>query len=256
MHDGGASALGRHVVHVMGTVVSFDLHTPVPTEVLDAAVESLHHADYIFSMYRADSDMARLSRGDIRIEACHPDVEEVLALCADATRRTGGYFSAIIDRHVDPTGLVKGWAVQRTSDLLRDGGSQCHVVNGGGDVQLLGAPDGDPIWRVGIANPFSPGRLIAVALCPQGALATSGTAERGLHIVDPHTGDAASYFASATILAPSLVEADILATAAFARGGSAIDWVEAMPDVEGLFVESDGRVITTTGFHCELAATG
>lgn len=246
-----ATTTGRHVEHVMGTVVSFDLHSPVATEALDAAVGLLHHADRIFSMYARSSDMARLSRGEIRIEACHPDVEEVLALCADATRWSDGYFSAMINGHVDPTGLVKAWAVQGASDLLRDAGSVCHVVNGGGDVQLVGTPDGAGRWRVGIASPFSPGKLIAVASCPAGAVATSGTAERGHHIVNPVTGRAASYFASVSIFAPTLLVADVVATAAFARGETAIDWIEGLPDVEGLFVGPGSRLTATSGFPVE-----
>jgi thiamine biosynthesis lipoprotein len=249
-----SSGKSRHVEHVMGTVVSFELHTPVPESALDAAIAFLHHADRTFSMYKPNSDMARLSRGEVRIERCHPDVAEVLALCGDATRQTDGYFSATMNGRVDPTGLVKAWAVQRASEILVDAGSSCHVVNGGGDVQLVGVPDGDVAWRVGIANPLVRGDLIAVALCAEGAVATSGTSERGLHILDPIRGQAASHFASVSILAPTLIDADVFATAAFARGESAIDWISSLPNVEGLFVGPGTRSTTTPGFPCERSA--
>jgi thiamine biosynthesis lipoprotein len=235
----------------MGTVVSFDLQTAVPRAALDAAIEMLHHADQTFSMYQPASDMARLSRGELRVEQCHPDVKAVLALCADATRRTEGYFSALIGGRVDPTGLVKAWAVQRASEILCAAGSRCHSINGGGDVVLVGVPSGEPHWRVGIASPYSPGEVIAVAACAEGALATSGTAERGLHIVDPVSGRNASYFASVSIMAPTLIEADTIATAAFARGKSAIDWVAGLHGVEGLFVGPGTGLTCTAGFPLE-----
>jgi len=122
------------------------------------------------------------------------------------------------------------------------------------DVQLVGVPAGEVTWRVGIANPLVRGELIAVARCADGALATSGTSERGQHILDPISGRPASYFESVSILARTLVEADVLATAAFARGENAIEWISGRPHVEGLFVGPGTRLRTTSGFPCESIA--
>jgi FAD:protein FMN transferase len=240
-------AIGHHAVHVMGTVVSFDLRDPLPVDALDRAIRLLHHADSTFSTYRPDSEISRLCRGEVGIDDCHPDVEEVLSRCEVATRLTDGYFSAYPYGRLDPTGLVKGWAVQRASELLAEAGSTRHAVNGGGDVQLVGAIDGSPPWRVGITDPRDRHRILAVA-CPDGALATSGTAERGRHIINPLTGLPADHFASVTITASTLIEADVLATAAFARGADAVSWVERLPGVEGLFATPDGGFRTTSGF--------
>jgi thiamine biosynthesis lipoprotein len=241
-------ANGHYAVHVMGTVVSFDLREPIPVVALDDALRMLRHADATFSTYRADSDISRLGRGEIRIEDCDPDVEEVLSLCADATTSTDGYFTCFPNGALDPSGLVKGWVVQRASEALADAGSHRHAVIGGGDIQLHGEATGCPAWRIGIADPKDRRQLLAVVACPDGALATSGTAERGTHIVNPRTGRPADHFASVTITAETLIEADVLATAAFARGATAVGWIEELEGVEGFFATPDGRTEMTTGF--------
>jgi thiamine biosynthesis lipoprotein len=191
--------------------------------------------------------MSRLARGEIDLAVCHPDIEEVLGLCLTATEYTNGYFSAFPYGKLDPTGLVKAWAIQGASEVLRAAGSRHHAVNGGGDVQMTGDDSSAP-WRVGIVDPSSRERLIAVAVCQRGGVATSGTAERGHHIVNPRDGQRAQHFASVSITAPTVLEADVLATAAFARGPSAVDWIGRLDDVEGFFVAPDGEIQMTTGF--------
>lgn len=241
-------AEGHYAVHVMGTVVSFDLRDPIPVDALDDAIRLLRHADATFSTYRPDSDIARLGRGEIRVESCHPDVAEVLSLCDDATKLTDGYFTAFPHGALDPTGLVKGWVVQRASEVLADAGSQRHAVIGGGDIQLVGDSSRWPPWRIGITDPNDHRQLLAVVACPDGAMATSGTAERGHHIVNPMTGQPADHFTSVSITARTLIEADVLATAAFARGAAAVEWIEHLPGVEGLFATPDGTIHQTSGF--------
>jgi thiamine biosynthesis lipoprotein len=234
----------------MGTVVSFDLRDPVPATSFDATVAVLRHADETFSLYQPGSQLSRLVRGEIRLAQCDPDVEEVLALCAEATVRTGGWFTAMLNGSLDPSGLVKGWAVQRASEVLDDAGSRRHAVNGGGDIQFAAAePDpAEEAWHVGIADPHRSGHAVVVAALRGGALATSGTAERGLHIIDPATGLLACHFTSVSVAATSLIDADVLATAAFARGEPAIDWLEATDGVEALFVGPGSRLTTTSSF--------
>jgi thiamine biosynthesis lipoprotein len=232
----------------MGTVVSFDLRDPVAAPALEEAIRLLHHADATFSTYRSDSDIARLGRGDLRLADCHPDVEEVLRRCQDAVQLTDGYFTAFPHGDLDPSGLVKGWAIQRSSQVLADAGSSRHAVNGGGDVQLFGDPECAPPWRIGIVDPSNHRQLLGVALCRDGAIATSGTAERGHHIVNPITGQLAEHFLSVSITAPTLIDADVLATAAFARGKGAVEWIEQLPGVEGLFVIANGERQLTSGF--------
>ncbi|NBM20511.1 FAD:protein FMN transferase [Streptomyces sp. GC420] len=226
----------------MGTVFSFDVRGvrtgPLRTA-LRAAVALLHDADRVFSTYREDSDISRLRRGEVALSGCAPEVAEVLRLCEDAERASGGLFTAgYAGGGPDPTGLVKGWAVERAARLLASAGAEAVCVNGGGDVQLIGGP-----WRVGIADPLRPGALAAVVEHTAGglAVATSGPAERGCHIIDPRTGaPPVTALASVTVVHAGLTDADARATAAYAMGDEARDWLESLPDTGAFAVTADG----------------
>lgn len=113
-----------HVEHCMGTVFTID--TRDPGEWADAVadvVRWLHHVDTVFSTYQAGSDISRIGRRELRAVDAHPDVLTVLELCARVQTRTDGYFNAMPGGKLDPTGLVKGWAIERASELLRAHGS-------------------------------------------------------------------------------------------------------------------------------------
>ena len=166
---------------------------------------------------------------------------EVLDLCAELEIATGGYFSARQDGRIDPTGLVKGWAVEGASRRLRVRGSANHAVNGGGDVQLAGEAEPGREWTVGIADPHRPGRILATVRGRDLAVATSGTAERGAHILDPFTGRPVTHLASATVTGPDLSTVDAYATAAFVLGRSALRWIDRIPGYAALLVDPDGR---------------
>ena len=245
----------------MGTVFSFDVRGGEPAAVraaLDEAVAGLHRVDEVFSTYRDDSQVSRLARGELTPDACDPEVAEVLDLGAEAQRLSDGWFSTSYAGRVDPTGIVKGWSVERAARALaRVPGVTGVSVNGGGDVQLLGVPDGRRPWRVGVADPLRPGGLAAVisaAGLDELAVATSGTAERGAHIVDPGTGrSAVTDLVAVTVVAPRLTWADCWATAAFAMGSRAgLAWLESLPDVEALLITAGDEVRCTGGLAARL----
>ena len=241
----------RHVEHCMGTVFSFDVRgarEPRVRAALDEAVAGLHQVDAVFSTFRADSEISRLGRGELALAQCSPEVREVLGLCEDAERRTDGWFTpryAGPGTALDPTGLVKGWAVERAVRTIAAAGAGKVCLNGGGDVQLTGGP-----WRVGIADPLRPGGLATVVEADgELAVATSGPAERGCHILDPRTGaPPPGGAASLTVVCASLTEADTWATAGYAMGGRAREWLEGLPDVEAFAVDPDGTTWHTSGF--------
>lgn len=240
----------RHVEHCMGTVFSFDLRPPyVPAAVLEDVVAWLHRMDATFSPYREDSDISRLARGEITLAGCAPEVEEILDLCDRLGEATGGCFSAYASGVLDPSGAVKGWAVELASAMLYAAGSRDHSVNGGGDLRLTGGPEPGRPWRIGIADPLRPGAIATVIEGRDMAVATSGTAERGAHIIDPRTGRPATALASVTVVGPSLTTADAYATAAFVMGDAARDWIESLPDHEAHAVRPDGRTWTTSGLR-------
>jgi thiamine biosynthesis lipoprotein len=238
----------------MGTVFTIDVRDSGDwRQAIDDVVAWLHSVDATFSTYRPNSDINRLRRGELRLADARPDVAAVLDRCAELQQATDGWFSAQPDGALDPTGVVKGWAIERASRLLREAGSEHHIVSGGGDMQVAGeAGEGRP-WVVGISNPRGADVLCAIE-ARDCAVATSGVAERGRHIVDPFTGRAADSLLAVTVVGPALTEVDAYATAAFAMGRSARAWLEGLDGHEGLVVEADGSAGATSGWPRLLAA--
>ncbi len=241
----------------MGTVVSFDVPLSARHDgSLDAAVAWLHWVDRVFSPYRPDSDVSRLADGAVTVDGCAPELAEVIEACEFVGELSGGYFTASPWGRFDPSGYVKGWAVERAADILSAAGSASHLVNGGGDVQCVGARPGTPPapWRVGIASPLQRGVLALVVEATDCAIATSGTAERGAHIANPRTGEAAAGLASITVAGPSLALADAFATAAVARGPDlARDWAESLNGYDAYAITETGETWQTAGFGAYIA---
>ncbi len=238
----------RQAEHVMGTVFSFDVPADVGAEALPSVLRWLHWADATFSPYAADSDVSRLGRGEAALSECAAELAEVLGLCAEVRALSGGYFTTTPGGAFDPSGLVKGWAIERAAAMLRAAGSRNNSVNGGGDVQCAGEAGPRRPWRVGIAHPLRAGELATVVTGRDLAVATSGTAERGPHIVDPHTGRAATALASITLVGEHLTTVDAYATAAFAMGNAARDWIESLEGHEAFAITASGAVWQTEGF--------
>ncbi len=249
MADADPTPRTVHVEHCMGTVFSVDVRDPGDwREAVGSVVAWLHHVDEVFSTYRPDSVVNRLQRAQLRLDECAAEVREVLELCAAVQDATDGYFSAVYAGRLDPTGLVKGWAIERASAMLRAAGSANHAVNGGGDMQLAGeAASGRP-WRIGISHPLVPGALATVVTGRDLAVATSGTAERGAHIIDPFTGRPATALASVTVVGAGLTRVDAYATAAFAMGERARGWVERLDGFEAYAVVADGSTWATSNW--------
>lgn len=244
------------VEHVMGMPVSVHARGPgARGDGVHAAVrlllDDLHDADARFSTYRDDSEVSRLARGETTLDACSDDLREVHRLCRTARERTGGWFDAwaVPGRPgvFDPTGLVKTWAVARAARRLADPdlAALSFAVVAGSDVLVRpaddGAGEGTP-WRVGVEDPRDRTRVLATVELTSGGVATSGSAARGAHVVDPFTGAPATGVLSATVVAPSLLWADVWATTAVARGASAPAWTRTLAGTSGLLVLADGTV--------------
>ncbi|MGK5171705.1 FAD:protein FMN transferase [Geodermatophilus sp. CPCC 205761] len=216
------------------------------------AVAVLRSADAVFSTYRSGSVVSRLGRGELTLAECPPEVAEVLALGAAATRDSRGAFDVyraggVGEEVFDPSGVVKGWAAERAAEPLRTLAGTDFCLSAGGDLVCRTLdPDGAP-WRIGIEDPRDPRRLVAVVPVRSGGVATSGSARRGQRVVDARTGEPPSGVASVTVVAPSLTYADIDATAAYALGPEAADWLRTRPGRTGLVVRSDGSTTTVRG---------
>jgi thiamine biosynthesis lipoprotein len=241
-----------HDEQVMGTVVSFGIWAPSPPADrqlvgLSRALAVLQRIDAVFSTYRPESPVSLLRRGEVGINDVPQQVRTVLDCCARAKELTDGWFDPwAMPGGVDPTGLVKGWAVERAVEELASAGVTAATVNAGGDIATLGSPEGEEPWRFGIRHPFDAGQ-IATVVEVRSAIATSATYERGNHLIDPHSGAAVSPVASASVVGDSLAMADALATALAVRGEDGLAFVE-QAGYEGLVITPDGRFLSTPRF--------
>ena len=205
-----------------------------------AAVQAVHDelrdVEAVFSTWRPDSEVSRLNRGDLSLNRCSPDVRTVARLCERARDETAGCFDAQRpEGGWDPSGLVKGWAVERAARHLADLPLD-WCLNAGGDV-LVSAPSGEP-FGVGVVDAHDQSACVCVLRLTSGAVATSGTAARGSHLWDPRHGGPAGAFASVTVAGSSLLEVDVLATAVFVAGDLAL---LRGREVSGLGIRPDGR---------------
>lgn len=236
----------------MGTVVSFAIVTDDEAgarAAIAGATTSLHDIDQRFSPYRDDSDVSRIARGELDPDDADADMAEVMRLGQAAIDDSDGAFTLHPGGRFDPSGVVKGWAIERASSILSAAGFPDHLVNGGGDVQARGDREPGPVgqgrpWRIAIADPRGLAHPIASVGASGGlAVATSGTAERGAHIEGADAG-----ILSITVVGPSITEVDIAATTAFALGDDARAWIEARPHLAAIAVLEGSRTWTSSRF--------
>ena len=207
---------------------------------LDPAFSWLEQVDALFSTYRSASEIRRLDAGTLDLRDADPIVREVLARCEVLRRGTRGAFDARAGGALDPSGYVKGWALERAAALV-DARELC--LDGGGDLVLRGGP-----WQVGIRHPLRRDRLCSVLDLTGGAVATSATYERGEHILDPRTGRPPAGVLSVTVTGPDLAVADAYATAAFAMGADGPAWTAGLDGYAAMTVLEGGRVLCTPRF--------
>lgn len=205
--------------------------------------------DETFSPYKVTSEISRLNAGDITEDQCSADVRLILALSEATRRETNGYFNIEHNGRRDPSGIVKGWAIQRAAGLLRGRGFQRYYVDAGGDIQVA-TPAGERPWRVGVRNPFNRTEIVKVLTLTDQGVATSGTAIRGQHVYNPlQPGAPLLDVVSLTVVGPNVYEADRFATAAFAMGRSGIAFIERVLGLEGYMIDAHARGTATTGLE-------
>ncbi|HVC41214.1 MAG TPA: FAD:protein FMN transferase [Candidatus Saccharimonadales bacterium] len=233
---------------LMGTVIALDVRDPgLPEEVIDSVFAWFRQVDATFSTFRSDSEISRLSRRELGLSECSRDVREVIFLCDEVCRRSDGCFDIWTGGRCDPSALVKGWSVERASQMLAAAGARNFFINAGGDIIARGRPARDRAWRVGIRHPEQTDRLAAVLAVSDLAVATSGTYERGEHIVDPRTRNPPTGLLSMTVIGPSLAYADAYSTAAFVMGDRGASWVAGIDGYAALAITEQHRTVWTEG---------
>jgi thiamine biosynthesis lipoprotein len=246
----------RHTEFCMGTVFRFVGRTNLDSsKAIEEAVAILHEADNIFSLYKPDSPLSKLARGETSVAECAPVVSEIWDMCEKWTQDTEGWFTAFTAEHTfDPSGVVKTWAANLAAEKLEQHGITDFAMNAGGDIRLSQEITPGFAMRIGISTPVTiaseeAGVLTVVDLNERNyrAVATSGTAERGEHIWNPKTNTWANQLAQVTVVAQDLVSADVWATALFAAGDQALALAERH-GIQALFVDPEGQLSSTKGF--------
>jgi FAD:protein FMN transferase len=232
------------VEQIMGMPILVDVRDEdVDAAQLEPAFDWFRWVDATFSTYRPESEICRLDRGELALHEAHEDVRWVLARCEALREETDGYFDAHASGLLDPSGLVKGWSVDRAAELLRGVGLEDFAVSAGGDMRIVGRA-----WRVGIQHPLQRDSVATVLEVDELAVATSAAYARGDHVLDPHTGRPPADVLSVTVTGPELATADAYATAAYAMGRAGPAWTARLSGYEAMTILADETVLTTGGF--------
>lgn len=232
---------------------------PITIEIVDTNVTNFQinsvfnyftYVDKKFSTYKPDSEISLINQGKIKRKHYSQDMKQIFNLALKTKKQTQGYFDIKRDQGYDPSGIVKGWAILQASKLLQRNGFKNFYINAGGDIQSLGKNNNNQPWSVGIQHPFNPREIIKVIFPKNHGVATSGTYERGQHILNPLTNhQLQSDIISLTIIGPDIFEADRFATAAFAMGQAGISFIESLPNLEGYMINRRGIATFTSGFE-------
>ncbi len=242
--------LMRETRLIMGMPIEIEIVGSDVQPALKTAFAYLVSIDMRFSTYKEDSEISRINRGEIEHDAVSTDMREIFALAEKTKKETNGYFDIRNpDGRIDPSGVVKGWAIRNTAELIRKSGYEEFLVNAGGDIATGGKNAEGKDWSVGIRNPFKIDEVVKVVYPRGKGVATSGSYIRGSHIYNPLSpGEELNNVVSITVIGPDVLEADRFATAAFAMGEGGITFVENLASFEGYAIDKNGIATMTSGF--------
>jgi thiamine biosynthesis lipoprotein len=236
---------------IMGMPIEIEISAGDAAETLEAAFASLVAVDERFSTYKDTSEVSLINRSEVALADASAEMCQVFALADLTKEETDGYFDIRKpDGTLDPSGIVKGWAIKRAAELIRAAGFGDYFVNAGGDIASSGKNAKGEDWSVGIRNPFNADEIVKV-IYPRGkGVATSGSYLRGAHIYNPHAPeDDLREIVSITVIGPDVLEADRFATAAFAMGKRGIEFIEKLPGFEAYTIDAKGIATMTSSFE-------
>ena len=152
---------------------------------LDEVFDYFQYVDDKFSTYKDSSEISRLNRGDLKFDEASEEMKLIFELAEQTRRESNGYFDIHHNGIIDPSGIVKGWAIYNAAEIFRKKGFENFYVDAGGDIQACGKNSQGEKWRVGIRNPFNMNEIVKVLSVSDCGVATSGTYVRGQHIYNP-----------------------------------------------------------------------
>ena len=221
----------------MGTVVSIDI-PDADKGVFEECFHIFHSIDKIFSTYKATSEVSMYNNGKLSLDEATASFTKVFDACTEYKKLTNGFFDAYYGNRYDPSGYVKGYAIDQVGKMLTQKGYSTYLINAGGDI--LAQANEPEFWNIAISDPSDTGKIVANMKLDSAAIATSGTYERGNHIMSP-TGESASFFKSVSIIGPSIIEADVYATAVYAMGEKGLDFMKTIPNYSCLYVDHKNK---------------
>lgn len=235
---------------IMGMPVTVEILNSTDKNLLEKVFAYFTAVDARFSTYKNGSEISQINRGELQTNQYSAEMKEVLRLAEQTKRETNGYFDIRTPQGpLDPSGLVKGWAIYNAARILTDAGSNNYSVDAGGDIQVSRPDDDHSPWRAGIQNPFNSQEIVkAVGLRHEG-LATSGNYNRGAHIYNPKETEKQTSIVSLSVIGPNIYEADRFATAAFAMDKQGIYFIEKLARFEAYQIDTDGIGTETSGFN-------
>ncbi len=243
--------MATHVFTSMGTVVSLTAPTGIPSADDLTAVEcAFSHRDERFSLYRPSSEASLVANGSRTLQRSSEAMREAYGAAMAWYSRTGGVFTPHRpDGVIDLAGTVKADAVAEAGRVLHAAGIHDWMINAGGDILWSGS-HGERPWQVGVVDPLERGQLLCSLAVPagRGALATSGTAERGDHVWRARTPDS-GVFRQVSVLAEDITTADVLATTILAGGEEIMDDALDRFSVDVLCVDMEGGILASGAFR-------
>lgn len=231
---------------IMGMPVEVCIAERASKEDIEEVFIYLRGVDEQFSTYKKTSEVSRINNKMLKKKNYSMEMKKVLKIGEKTKNETGGYFDVWNNDLLDPSGIVKGYAINKASEILKKKGYKNFFVEIAGDIQVSGLNVGKR-WKVGIKNPFNNSEIVKVLLVSDKGIATSGTYARGNHIYNPK-GQVQQEIVSLTVIANDVLEADRIATGAFAMGKAAIPFLEKLEGFEAFAITAESTGITTSGF--------
>jgi thiamine biosynthesis lipoprotein len=187
------------------------------------------------------------------------EIERTLQLVGSENMRyqNGGLLFGKSDMAITLDGIAKGYIVDKASEVLRINGVSNHLINAGGDIRTSGTAEKGKAWTVAVQDPSKTKQYPDIITMQDGAIATSGNYEIYYdkeklfhHIVDSRTGHSPQLSSSVTVVAPTVMDADALATSVFVMEPDAgVKFINGQPDSECFVIGKKGQIRRSTGWQ-------
>ena len=239
----------RQTQLIMDMPVIVEIADPVKPGIVGGLFDYFHYVDNTFSTFKKMSEITKINEGLLDASHSNREMREIFRLAEKTKKQTSGYFDIRRGDRIDPSGIVKGWAIHNAANMLRKAGYTNYYVEAGGDIEVAGSNPEGKSWIIGIRNPFNLKTIVKKVNLRNCGIATSGIYERGKHIYNPKNNKPVDEIVSLTVIGPNVYEADRFATAAFAMGKPGIQFIERLKGFEGYMIDALGIATLTNGFH-------